>query len=55
MPKYRSKPTEVEAWQWNGMDLPFETPQWVLDSIVYKAKQRQPEPFTYQKYFEYFR
>ncbi len=32
--KYRKKPVEVEAWQWNGNSLIFvDEPDWILDAF----------------------
>ena len=40
MAKYRLKPIVIEAWQWDGKPLRFETtPGWLL-----KAKQDWPLP-----------
>ena len=32
MPRYRKKPVEIDAWQWNGQSLVEEWPDWLVPS-----------------------
>jgi hypothetical protein len=34
LPKFRKKPIEVEAWQWDGVSTSPERPEWLRDARV---------------------
>lgn len=35
MPKFRKRPVEIEAWEWNGASRPSERPAWLNSAGAY--------------------